>query len=57
MWEFMLVREGERVPWGASVDEFLFLEVIYRRYIAQCRLKSVGFTTSRKIKSLRVLRN
>ena len=25
----------------------LFLVVIYRRYIAQCRLKSVGFTTSR----------
>ena len=30
---------------------------IYRRYIAQCRLKSVGFTTSRKINSLRVLRS
>ena len=25
----------------------LFLVVIYRRYIAQCGLKSVGFTTSR----------
>ena len=36
---------------------FLFLVVIYRRYIAQCRLKSVGFTTSRKNNSLRVLRN
>ena len=35
----------------------LFLVVIYRRYIAQCRLKSVGFTTIRKINSLRVLRN
>ena len=31
---------------------FLFLVVIYRRYIAKCRLKSVGFTTSRKINSL-----
>ena len=28
-----------------------FLVVIYRRYIAQCRLKSVGFTTSRKTNS------
>ena len=36
---------------------FLFLVVIYRRYIAQCGLKSVGFTTSRKINSFRVLRN
>ena len=35
---------------------FLFLVVSYRRYIAQCRLKSVGFTTSRKINSFRVLR-
>ena len=35
----------------------LFLVVIYRRYIAQYRLKSVWFTTSRKINSLRVLRN
>ena len=25
-----------------------FLVVIYRRYIAQCKLKSVGFTTSSK---------
>ena len=31
---------------------FLFLVVIYRRYIAQCRLKSVGFTTSRKLTHL-----
>ena len=30
-----------------------FLVVVYRRYIAQCRLKSVGFTTSRKMNSLR----
>ena len=36
---------------------FLFLVVIYRRYIAQCRLKSVRFTTSRKINSLIGLRN
>ena len=36
---------------------FLFLVVIYRRYIAQWRLKSVWFTTSRKISSLRVLIN
>ena len=34
-----------------------FLVVIYLCYIAQCRLKSVGFTTSRKINSLRELRN
>ena len=39
------------------IKMLLFLVVIYQRYIAQCRLKSVGFTTSRKINSLRVLRN
>ena len=40
-----------------STSMFLFLVVIYRRYIAQCRLKSIRFTTSRKINTSRVLRN
>ena len=50
-------RRGEYKPRDVPLFLFLFLVVIYRRYIAQCRLKSVGFTTRRKINSLRVLRN
>ena len=42
---------------GKMLLLLLLVVVIYRRYIAQCRLKSVGFTTSRKINSLRVSRN
>ena len=47
------------VKWGGGFSifrAFLFFAVVYRRFIAQCRLRSVGFTTRCKNISSEYLR-